>query len=298
MSVTGADPGDRRSRGLVGRELRPCATVVELSHSRHSRPPSRPRPPRASEGLRGPSKAGNREISRFPVRLAAFRGAVERPRRQEPGDAAVSCSAGRLRAPRCRSASRAPRRPSPPLAPPRRIMTSPCHPARAADADAPGRWRYRFPQPGGRRGGSAMPQGADPLQRLEPVLGGDLPHEQPGGLLDRPGHRRVDREGWASWLTVSRLCTATLSGWMRSLARAATTEPPRIVPEPSIAWILTKPSVHSAIFARGLPVKGRQIVWTGICAVSASSAVMPTAATSGSVKMQAATASQRSGATA
>ncbi|CAM5737453.1 hypothetical protein SBADM41S_02665 [Streptomyces badius] len=70
-----------------------------------------------------------------------------------------------------------------------------------------------------------------------------------------------DRDGYtvkafAICSTVRLLSTAIEIGWISSLARGATTQPPTTIPVPGRQKILTKPSRMPCILARGLRSSG------------------------------------------
>ncbi len=78
--------------------------------------------------------------------------------------------------------------------------------------------------------------------------------------------------------------TASVTAWINSDARGATTTPPMMMPVVGRQKSFTKPSRNDCIFERALPSRLIITVATLMSAESASSCVKPTVATSGEVK--------------
>ena len=117
-------------------------------------------------------------------------------------------------------------------------------------------------------------------------------HELAGGLGDRAGERRVDRDRVGQLVTVRWFSTAIAIGRISSLALGATTTPPMTRPEAGRQNSFTKPSWRSAILARALPASGSITARAGTRPESTSDCETPTVASSGSVKTLAETVLQ------
>src|SRR5580658_8798728 len=85
---------------------------------------------------------------------------------------------------------------------------------------------------------------------------------------------------------------------MSSLARGATTTPPRMTPVPGLLNSFTKPSLTPAILARGLVASGCFSTRAATSPAVTARCETPTVAISGSVEVVAATWPSRSGPTA